>query len=1067
MTTSRRKDLPLRVVLVLLLVVPVVAVTALVGFLTYVSGQRTVDDFAAQLSGEVVRGVELKLDNYLGLAQKVNEINADELRQGLLDPRDTERLARYFWQQGQRFKGFGTIAFAGTDGSFVGANQPENYLVVAHPDLTHGAIRRYAPVPQGDLSGKVLAERPNYDPRSRDWFKTAVKAGTPTWAGISPSVTGVRLDMTAVLAHRDDEGRLLGVFMLDIPLSQVSEFLRGISIGKTGQVFIMERNGDIVASSFNETPYVVLDGGRNEIRRLPATGSSSALISATAGLLATQPPSRSGSQDLRRFDAGIAGARHFIAVVPYHKNSLDLQTVIVLPETDFTEHIRANNRRTAALSVLAMLVAIALGIWASNRVVTPIINLSATAKAIGAGDWTAVAAVGRDDEVGELSRSFNVMTSQIRRLVEELQGEVVARSKTESDLTAALTRAEDEQEKTKAIIASVGDGISIQSTDYRVLYQNQKHKDFIGDHAGEFCYAGYEKRDSLCDGCPVAGAMRDGNVHRAERVIPSPEGNRSFEIIASALRDSTGAIIGGIELVRDVTERARANEAIAAEKERLAVTLRSIGDAVIVTDLDGNVTLLNRLAETITGWIASEAVGRPLADIFTIVDSQTRKKLENPVKEVLSSGHTATLRDQPVLVRRDGSEVIVEDSAAPIRDARSRIIGVVLVFRDITDRKRLEEELLKSQKLESLGILAGGLAHDFNNLLTAILGNISIAKLHLAPEHKVYSRLTDAENASIRATDLTRQLLTFSKGGTPIKKTASIAAIVRESVGFTLSGSNVKAEYNLPDTCWPVDVDSGQMSQVFTNLSVNAMQAMPGGGTLAVRTENVTLGEHEVALLPSGEYVLVTVSDTGIGIPADLLPKIFDPFFTTKQRGSGLGLSTVYSIVTKHGGHVQVASKPAAGTVFLIYLRASRGGALATTGDEQGFVGGRGRVLVMDDEEIIKEIAGEMLRELGYEAESAKDGEEAIEKYRAALVAGKPFDVVLMDLTIPGGLGGKEAIGKLRELDPNVKALVSSGYSNDPVMANYRDYGFQGVITKPYTIATMSKVLRSLLEEPQ
>jgi len=1065
--TRKSRTIPLCLVFVLILVLPIVAVTAVIGAISYLNGQKTVDDLAARLSREISHRVEFMLDNHLGLAQKINEINADALRQGLLDPGDTEQMVRYFWQQAQRFRGLGTIAFAGKNGSFVGANEPEHYLVLAHPTLTNGAIRRYAPAPQGGLVGSVLTERPDYDARTRSWFKTAVKAGKPTWAGISSSVTGVRLDLTAVLAHHDGSGGLQGVFMLDIPLSQVSAFLRGMGIGGTGQVFIMERNGDIVASSFDERPYVILDGGGSEPQRLPATASKSALISAAASFLATQFPGPAAIPNRQRFTAVIGGARNFIEVIPYNGNGLDFHLVIVLPEVDFMKHVRANNRQTVALSILAMLVALALGMGAANRVVRPIMRLSATAKAIGAGDWTATAAVDRDDEVGELSCSFNVMTSRIRQLIGNLKEEVARRAMAETELTAALVRAQDEQEKTKAIIASVGDGISIQSLDYRVLYQNQMHKDFVGDHAGEFCYAGYEKRGSVCEGCPVASAFEDGTIHSAERVVPFPEGNRHFEITASPLRDSTGAIIAGIELVRDVTERARANEAIAAEKERLAVTLRSIGDAVIVTDMSGNVTLVNRLAETITGWNAGEAVGRPLADIFTIVDKRTREALENPVQEVFRSGHLVTLRDQTALVRRDGSEILIEDSVAPIRDAKSRIIGMVLVFRDITDKKRMEEELLKSKKLESLGILAGGLAHDFNNLLTAIMGNISIAKIHLPPEHQIYSRLEDAENAALRATDLTRRLLTFSKGGAPIKKTASIAAIIRETVGFTLSGANVRAEFVLPETCWPVDVDSDQMSQVFTNLTVNAIQALPNGGILAVRTENVTLGEQEVAQLPAGEYVKITVSDNGGGIPEDFLPKIFDPFFTTKPRGSGLGLSTVYSVVTRHEGHVLVTSRQGEGTAFHIYLRASRGGALAPAGAAGGLVRGRGRVLVMDDEEFIRDIAGRILRELGYEVECANDGAEAIEKYRAARDAGKPVDVVLMDLTIPGGLGGKEAIGKLRELDPNVRAIVSSGYSNDPVMADYQAYGFQGVIAKPYTIATMSTVLRALLEKPQ
>jgi signal transduction histidine kinase/ActR/RegA family two-component response regulator len=406
---------------------------------------------------------------------------------------------------------------------------------------------------------------------------------------------------------------------------------------------------------------------------------------------------------------------------------------------------------------------------------------------------------------------------------------------------------------------------------------------------------------------------------------------------------------------------------------------------------------------------------------------------------------------------------MVEAHAYPVFDDGGKVVMVVEHVRDVTEQRRLEEELRKAHKLESLGVLAGGIAHDFNNLLTGIMGNISLAKVMMNPRDKSYMRLDEAEKAVWRARDLTQQLLTFSKGGAPVRKTASIEQIVMDSASFVLRGSNVRCEFVVPDHVWPVEADEGQMSQVINNLIINADQSMPDGGVIKVRIDNLPDGQSDLLTLNEGRYVRISIEDHGVGIPEEYLQKIFDPYFTTKQKGSGLGLATVYSIIRSHDGYISVESKVGNGTTFHIYLPASENGPQAAGGARDITLAGSGRILVMDDEEIIREVAAEILGHLGYSAVSCCDGAEALEEYRKAEEEGDPFAAVIMDLTVPGGMGGKETMKKLKEIDSKVIGIVSSGYSNDPILAHFRDYGFSGVAAKPYNMEELGRRLHELL----
>ena len=533
--------------------------------------------------------------------------------------------------------------------------------------------------------------------------------------------------------------------------------------------------------------------------------------------------------------------------------------------------------------------------------------------------------------------------------------------------------------------------------------------------------------------------------------------------------DEYGNLIGIVGCGRDITQEKRVEEerriaekALESEKELLSVTLKSIEDAVISTDTNGRLILMNKAAEELTGWDSQSAWGRNIQEIYHVVDSRTKEKMENPIQKVLKTEKGVSSHYDVVLIRKDGHSINITENAAPIKNKDGVIIGVVLVFSDITDKQKMEQELAKVQKLETVGLLAGGIAHDFNNILTAITGNISLSILQLKGAPEISQRLLEAEKACFRARDLTHQLLTFSKGGSPVKKVVRVERVVKETALFAVSGSNAECIFNIAEDIHYVEVDESQICQVINNIVINAKQAMPSGGSIIVSIENVDI-PADLLPLGAGSYVKIAISDTGTGISPKYLSKIFDPFFTTKQAGSGIGLTSSFSIIKRHGGHITVDSTEGKGTLFSIYLPASE--KVVEEVKEKSFkldFKGTGNVLIMDDDEEIRETLGIMIESLGYSVFHSINGEEAIDQYKDARGVGQNFEFVILDLTIPGGLGGKETIEELRKIDYNVKAIVSSGYSSDPIIANYKSFGFNSVMVKPYNMADLVEAIKSL-----
>ncbi len=518
-------------------------------------------------------------------------------------------------------------------------------------------------------------------------------------------------------------------------------------------------------------------------------------------------------------------------------------------------------------------------------------------------------------------------------------------------------------------------------------------------------------------------------------------------------------------IVTDITDRWEAERALAEEKERLAVTLEAMEEAVVNADGEGRIVFFNRSASRLLGRLPGQLMGKPFDTVFHWVNPRGEGLAGISFKEAAACTRPLELPDNTALKTDHSGVLPVEGCFAPMRSSDGRTSGVVLVVRDVSERQRLEGEMLRASKLESVGLLAGGIAHDFNNILTAILANLSLALVDAALEDEVLRSLREAERAAMRARELTQQLLTFAKGGDPVRTAVQLSDILVEIAEFALRGSSVKCEFELDPGLWLAHADRGQLGQVVQNLVINAAQAMRSG-TIRIRAGNELVESGSAEALQPGPYVWIEVDDNGPGISPENLSKIFDPYFTTKSNGSGLGLATVYAVVRRHGGAVEVKSELGRGACFRIRLPANpaANAPARESKPKPAPANLAGRVLVMDDEEAIRKVAEKMLRRLGLDVEVSCDGAEAIECVARALGRGRPFDCVILDLTVPGGMGGEQALLEMRKIMPGIRAIVSSGYSDSNILARPGDIHAQGVVAKPYSMEDFARVLEKVLK---
>ncbi|MBI5102288.1 MAG: PAS domain S-box protein [Nitrospirae bacterium] len=630
-------------------------------------------------------------------------------------------------------------------------------------------------------------------------------------------------------------------------------------------------------------------------------------------------------------------------------------------------------------------------------------------------------------------------------------------------------QAEEATERLIKAVSVVADGIAITDDRDRFIYVNEAHARIYGLRQDELI--GKSWRDTVApELVPLIEKQLSGTLHNRETgmwsgefpvlrkdgvIIPT-------EITATARWDDMGNYLGHICIIRDISERKETERKLRESEQFIRNILDTVDEGFIVIDRELRILTANNAYCKQVGRSSDEVIGSHCYEISHKMSCPCRDEAEVcAVRNVFQTGEPYTaFHKHP----GGGGAIYVETRAFPLKDSSGTVTSVIETVLNITEKHLLEEEQLKTQKLEAIGTLAGGIAHDFNNLLQGVFGYISMAKISLDRKEPALTMLEQAEQALHMSVNLTSQLLTFSKGGKPVKKKIALQPVIENAVRFALSGSSADFRIKIEEDLWVVDADDGQIAQVVQNIVLNADQAMPSGGTILVAAKNVVSPGTGLPHLPAeGRYVEISIRDNGGGIAADNLKKIFDPYFTTKEKGSGLGLATSCSIVKNHGGIIDVISEPGKGSTFSIYLPATgdapeSGGPSARSSEAR-----KGKVLVMDDEELIRNIAAALVKILGHDVEIAENGEAAIEKYEAALRSGSPIDVVVLDLTVRGGLGGRDTLERLVSIDPGVKAIVSSGYSGDAIISDYAAYGFKARLTKPYQLEELRDTLNALL----
>jgi PAS domain S-box-containing protein len=585
--------------------------------------------------------------------------------------------------------------------------------------------------------------------------------------------------------------------------------------------------------------------------------------------------------------------------------------------------------------------------------------------------------------------------------------------------------------------------------------------------------------DDLAAGNREIERLLSGDIdhfHMEKRYLHRDGGIRWGRASVSIVRDCEPENECMVVHVSDITQTKTAEMRFRRERDLLQRVMETSPVGIVLVDRDGRISFSNSYARKLFGLSEKELSERRFDDSrWSIADIEGKpippEKL--PFRRVMEEGrsvHGAHF----VVEAGDGARKHIQVNASPILDPEGRPDGMVAAIEDVTVRKRVEEELLKVQKLESVATLAGGIAHDFNNLLMIIMGNISLARDYAEHRGELYQLLVESERACQRATEVTSRFITFSRGGAHVRKTTAAGAVVRDAANLACAGSNIRLRFRIPDDLRRVRIDIRQIQQAIINVVKNAREAMPGGGEIEIRAENLRRDTSTDHLpLPAGRYIRIEVRDRGRGIAPEHLGKIFDPYFTTKAKGAekgvGMGLATVFAVIKSHGGYVDVASRKEEGTTVRIHLPAEEEETAPPppkrSPDEPASEnGGRTprRALVMDDEETIRTLVRQMLRRMGYAVTLTEEGEQAVAAYRESMEAGTPFDLAILDLTVPGGMGGREAAVRMREMDPGLTAVVSSGYATDPVMADFENHGFAAALVKPYSMRELGEVLERL-----
>ncbi len=662
-------------------------------------------------------------------------------------------------------------------------------------------------------------------------------------------------------------------------------------------------------------------------------------------------------------------------------------------------------------------------------------------------------------------------------VIRDADGNIIQTISSGLDITeknAAINALLKSENQFRSLVQTIPHGVKIIDANGRIMYANESYHRIFGYEKGEMI--GMNFLSVVADDMQRAKDIGLFKSILEEQPEPKPiiracrtkTGDEIDIQLDWAYRyNENGKLTGFVGIVTDITERKRAREVLEAEKERLAVTLSSIGDGVIATDTSGTVVIFNHISEELTGWKKEEALGQKLEKVFHIINEKTRERCDNPVEKVIKFDTIVGLANHTMLVSRDGTERAIADSGAPIRARDGAILGVVLVFRDVTETNRLRDLAERAQRLETAGRIAGQVAHDFNNLLAPLMAYPELIRDEISPESPIIGYVNDMERAAVQIAEINQQLLTLGRRGhynlEPLDMNTIVRDVIKQHVSLHV-GIKVNADYE--KDLFLFKGGASQIFRVVSNLAINALDAMKEVGALYFRTENFYV-DHPLGKnnrVPTGEYVKLTVSDAGSGIPPEVAAKIFDPFFSTKtsdrRRGSGLGLSVVHAVVEDHNGYIDFDSRLGQGTSFYLYFPVTRESLPGA--EDSTIVGGNEKILVVDDDELQRTVCLTLLRNLGYDAQAVKSGEAAVEYFRD-----DGADLIILDMIMPPGIDGTETFGRILRLNPDQKALVVSGFAHSERIEEALHLGAGAFIRKPLTIKSLARAVRNELDRKQ
>lgn len=889
---------------------------------------------------------------------------------------------------------------------------------------------QYANILIADKSGRLWASavpaKGTISYADRRYFKAALASGSFSSGEYSISRTLHKPIMSYAAPIKDHAGNITDVAIVAFTLEKYGKLIKTRTLPENTSLLLTDHKGTIL---FVPTaPQLVGKQDREDLLRSMSTESDEGTFEAESNV------------GIRRIYAyrklRLEGEQ---APYLYVRAGIPVEAVLAKTRTAMIINV--------GLMSAILLLLLVFAIYISKKgILDKIIALRDASNKIAAGDFDVrVAEHVSGGELGELGRAFDEMANKLAEDILKLKRADEALS--------------EREERLRVIFDTSQAGMILVNSRGFITFANQRMAEMFGYSLEELSSMKYPQLvhpDEQSTGDNRMRQLIAGEIDRVhnERLYRRKNGTSFWGYLSGRRHDHIdGSLLSLVGVIVDISEIKQSQELLKKSEERYRSIIELAADTILLGDAAGNFIGANESAIELTGYTLEELLRMNIANLFT-EEELSRVPFRY---DLLKEGHT--VRNERIMTRKNGSHIPIEMNTKMMPDGSYQAF-----VRDMSEHRRRLDELIKVQKLESLGILAGGIAHDFNNILTGIMGNIFYARNCLESHHEAYEPLVRAEKASQRAANLARQLLIFAKGGQPVKKVFSVRHIIHETISLVLSGTKVKGIIELPQSIHALEADEGQLSQSLHNIVINAVQAMPDGGTLTVRGENAFLGDDNGLGLARGDYVKLTFADDGCGISAADLKMIFDPYFTTKSVGTGLGLASTYAIISSHGGKIFVQSSPGKGTTFTIYLPSVPEKYPDQTGVEEPAAATResGSILVMDDEEMVRELALLTLGRLGYTVTTCINGNEAIALYKSAREAGLTYAVVIMDLTIPGSMGGVETARIIHAYDPDATLVVSSGYSEDPVMANYEEYGFCAAIEKPYRADDISRVISSL-----